>query len=588
VPPEAFLPGYITYLVEIFVPGIGFGELMGVWGSKSILAERIGMAFGIGLAIDTIVIVFRTSGLAVGGFRFAGLETATIYLIITSGAIALLASVISRRRISFPVRPQATDYCLFLVLLALAWMVSLWFQKFPIFPAVQGPDVGIHIQGVENLIDGSIYSVPGGILAWGGYYQLASAQLLVGGEALVTVQRTMAILVDLSPLLIFFAARRLFSGQVVAPILAAVLYSFSGFLWFDMVFNTGLYSNFFGLLASMFLIGAAADLFSNLRSVRPWGIFLLALALADFSHYTTATLFPALFAVPFARLLFSRQGVVESALPGIVAFSPALILLVVNPSYASSLLSTTSLAEGNLIGQTTLSAALSPIPFLSYMAYVVDSDVAFVLILFLIATFIVVALRSRKPFLLIPLFWFLTLFVISPWNDFAWRYALEALVPVSLMVPFGLSVLLPKTQASRKRRRSEAALWKYVKLAGVLLIVLIPIAGTSWGTRMVSRSMTDTGSTALRQQEIYSTLYWLKDNTPQNSSFLSISAWQFTFSNVMFGRESQFLFTNNQTIATRAVDVLNDSYLIAVNPFKPTSGFQAVYNTSDITVYRVR
>ena len=29
---ESFTPGYIIYLLDVFLPGIGFGELLDIWG----------------------------------------------------------------------------------------------------------------------------------------------------------------------------------------------------------------------------------------------------------------------------------------------------------------------------------------------------------------------------------------------------------------------------------------------------------------------------------------------------------------------------------------------------------------------------
>ena len=80
----------------------------------------------------------------------------------------------------------------------------------------------------------------------------------------MTVRWTVAPLTVLSPLLFYLAAQRLFASVAVSTITAAV-YSLSATIWFSSIFNSGLYANFFGILASLFLIVAFLDAASSCR-----------------------------------------------------------------------------------------------------------------------------------------------------------------------------------------------------------------------------------------------------------------------------------------------------------------------------------
>ena len=64
--------GFAVYLLEIFIPGIGIGELTRAWRQDWGLSERIGMAFGLGLAFDTLVLVVATSGMVFVGDQLRG------------------------------------------------------------------------------------------------------------------------------------------------------------------------------------------------------------------------------------------------------------------------------------------------------------------------------------------------------------------------------------------------------------------------------------------------------------------------------------------------------------------------------------
>jgi hypothetical protein len=357
---EPFLGGYLVYLCEIFVPGIGLGELLGVWGGeKNRLTTRLAYAFGLGIAVDTVVLVVRTSGFSVAGYTLKGIDPATIYFIIIVGVVAFGISVLRRRKVLLPIRPTLQDFALFAVMAALAVMVTLFVQKYPIFPEYNSPDFGNHVQTAQLLVSGALTSIPGGILYYGVHFQLASALLLVGGDPLVTVQRTMSILVVLSPLLVYLAASRVFSSAG-AGLVAAAVYAFSGTVWFVSVFNVGLYANFFGILASLFLLVAVVDISGNIRSLPGWLVFVLAVAAAYFSHYTTITLLPALLGVPLIQLIRNRADLKRFLIPPIVAIAPAALVVVASPALVSHVLSLAVAGGGSLTGSTTLCSSSRP------------------------------------------------------------------------------------------------------------------------------------------------------------------------------------------------------------------------------------
>jgi hypothetical protein len=59
------LLGYLEFLALLFLPGVAFMELFRLGGEFS-LAERLGLAFGLSMGLDVLVLAFRTSGPLVG------------------------------------------------------------------------------------------------------------------------------------------------------------------------------------------------------------------------------------------------------------------------------------------------------------------------------------------------------------------------------------------------------------------------------------------------------------------------------------------------------------------------------------------
>ena len=66
------LLGYIEFVALLFIPGIAFMELFRL-GDDFSFVERLGLAFGLSMAIDVLVLAFRTSGILIGSQFMIGI-----------------------------------------------------------------------------------------------------------------------------------------------------------------------------------------------------------------------------------------------------------------------------------------------------------------------------------------------------------------------------------------------------------------------------------------------------------------------------------------------------------------------------------
>lgn len=603
MPNNPNLLGYVVYLIEIFLPGVGFGELLGAWESKgSGLGQRVGYAFGIGLSVDTAVLMVRTLGFTIDGHRLAGIDLPTIYFILGLGAAALLASLAIRRKFTLPVRPSGADAALTAVTAILALMVASYIEKFPIFPEFPGQDFGNHVQIAEGLISGTMTTIPHGILYYGVHYQLASALLLVGGEPLVTVERTMAILVVLSPFLVYAASSRLFSNAS-AGLVAAALFVFSGSIWFDSVFNSGLYANFFGILIALFFVAILLDLSERIRSVRAWLLFAIVLVAVYFSHYTTVTLLPAILLAALVQYVKARPAFMRLLIPSLVSVAPGVIVVLASPRTIRLVLHLGEAGGGVVTGSTTLSSLFSFFPAFGYLALEVYDDIAFVFLFAFAAICVYKVLKSKSAVLLILPFWCAALLISSPQNVSAWRFSYEALLPLTLMAAYGIYSLLPRLKIQRRRSGESNAIGQYARVGAVLFLLMAPVVVGSWGTTMVSYDVTGTQLQAQSQHSVYTALYWLKDNTPPNSTYLTVTDWRFLYSQLFFGRNSTYQYFNTEEQALAYAQQNGYGYIIVTalmtvslnlppqdypwNSFQTTSNATLVYSNSDVEVFQV-
>lgn len=551
--------GYAAYLVFLFVPGLGVGEFFGVWPAKAGLTSTLAYAFGLGLAVDTIAIFVRTSGVHLGSVWLGGLDVYSVYSLMLFGLALIGASFIRRKKLSFLVRPKSKDYAVLAIMAVQFALVYLWLLKYPIFPATPSQDFGVHTQTVEGLISGSVVTIPGGILYYGIHCQLASALLLVGGNPLPTVAWTMGLLVVLSPLLFYLFAEKLIPKGWAGVVVTSIS-TLSGIVWFDTVFNSGLYANFFGILVSLFLAATFLDVALTPPSKGSWLAYILAVGVAYISHYTTLALFGALLLFSIVRTSKNRYERKRHALATAVYLAPGIIGAVAFPGVVSKALSLATGGGGQVVGGTALSSFFSFLPVLSYMDGDALSDVAFLFYLIFAAFFLSRSLKSRESLSFLPLLWLLPLMVVAPLDVNAWRFALEAMVPLTIIASCGVYLLIPKVNPDKKKKAGQ---YSKTILVGVALIGLLVVG--SWGTSSLQDSLTSPGATAHVQQSDLSAIDWLGTHTPNGSTYLTVSDWQFTYSLVIIGRETAAYYTSNGTAAVAAARQFGAEYLIATN-----------------------
>jgi len=549
--------GYLAYLAFIFIPGIGLGEVLEVWGKQDSLTTRIAYSFGLGLAVDTTVVMIRTSGVVP---TLVGLDIWTVYGTILFGVALLLLSSIVRRRLTWWVKPRKLDLVVLAIILVQSLMILLYFEKYPIFPEYQVPDFAAHVQYVQALISGSSTSIPTGVLYYGVHFQLASSLLLVGGNPLVTVRWTMAILAALSPLLFYLVAQKLFSSNVAVTI-TALMYTLSATIWFGTVFNSGLYANFFGILASLFLLVALIELGLNLKSPGAWAVLCLATTTAYFSHYSTLTILPAVLILPFVQYFADRDLPKRVFLASLLIVLPAAIAILAYPTIITSFELLAS-GGGTVIGGTWISGLFSTFPILSYMATETTYDLGFLIMLFLFLIYLWKTFTMRSPLMFVPLIWLVSLLIASPFSVGAWRFSFEALVPFTLMAAFGLFSLLPKIEVSKGRRSSPTTYWK----AGLLLLlVLVPLLAGSWSVQLVSDATTGTQISSQAQLAVNTSMSWLETNTPKNSTYLSVSDFRFVYTSLFFNRQTTYVYISEPSQAISYANQQNIPYIIVTN-----------------------
>ena len=294
--------------------------------------------------------------------------------------------------------------------------------------------------------------------------------------------------------------------------------------------------------AAMFLMIALTGVIGDWRSSSNWIIFLISVVNAYMSHYTLLTILPAMLLLPVLQYLFDRrkrQNLNGYLYPAILIVAPAVIPLIAIPSLGERILSLASSGGGLLTGSTTLSSFFGFLPVLSYLALEFYDDYALIAMFILVVVYLYKALPSITPMLFVPIIWFLSLIIAAPYDTSVGGSHTKSVVPLTLMTSYGLSSLFPNDQLQRKSsmaRRKSGNQESVIPRAVLIIIFLGTLLIGSWGQTIIVDSISNSTVASQSQLSVYDSIYWLVSNTPNNSKYLSVSDWRFTYTNLIIGR----------------------------------------------------
>lgn len=599
--------GYVLYLLSVLIPGYGLGELAGKWRAGDDLVRRLGYSLGYGIAVDTVVYAVRTLGVGLAGARLLGMDVLTVYFAIALGAVLLAASYLKKRSIAGWPRVTKEGVGVVACMAVVVTIVWLYFTKYPIFPPYYNPDFLAIVGRPTDLIQGNQGTIPKLLLYGSGYYQTAAAFLTVGSTGLAVAQTAMSLLVILSPALVYGIASDLV-GNPRAGLFAAAIYALSGTVWAQMVYADGLYPNFVGVLIEMVLLVTFLDFARAPRSPRVWFLSAFVVIAAYFSHYTVLAVFGTL-VVMTAAVAVVRRGELKGMIAATLFFAlpGAIGVLIFMRQFNLAVL--ISYETGSSQPFTTfLSGALAFFPSVAYLAFDIRNDVGFVAIIALLGLALYRGTKLRDYTILPIAIWFFALILAAPQNASAWRFSLEAVVPLTLLAGYGLNAIIPGTKSSKRERLRKGDPYKFA-LVVLTILFLTPMAATGWASSFTQNLVVGSGVEAAAQVQVNDTMTWLNQNTPQTASYLSVTTPTFLYSVIQIDRNCTYEYFGNESQAVSFAKQDGDGYIIVTRhnvfynqltavpddaspdlpwfTYKPTAGLALVYNNTEVKVFQL-
>jgi hypothetical protein len=597
--------GYIEFLALLFLPGIAVMEIFQLGGDFS-FAERLGLAFGLSMAVDVLVLAFRTSGVLIGSQLMIGIYPGTLELMLGVSIVAFAVPVALRRRVTLWVQPTRTDLYVLGLVAAQALLVFAHFSKYPIFPQFQSVDFTQHVEITASLQSGDTTMFPGGILYYGAHLLMGSLVALSGDIVLVATQYAMGILVALSPLLVYVAVDSLTKSKLVG-LIATLLYVSTGFVWFGSVFDAGLYANFYGILSILLLLALVPAVLKQPRNPGLWVALVLAVGSGYFSHYSYVTVIPALVALPIAVLVVERKVSLPAIAIAAVVIIPGAVAAILRPDLVTLLLQfATASGGGNIAGDTFLSKYLAFWPVLRYIVVEVADDLGAVVILALAALGVYVAVRSKNPVVWMLVVWFLAILAVAPFTETAWRFSYMVLVPLLLIAAVGFESMIPKEesrglrQRSKMRARRDYGRYRIAAMGVVFLLLFV----NSWTWQLLGDAASNGAASNQMQHSVLKAMAWMNASTPSDSQVVSVTDSDYNYYQLLYGRPSGYgpLASPDDVVAS-AVGSTVPTYVVLTtfgtvvpanaseNPFNfypNDTRFQLEYNESGVLVYMLK
>jgi hypothetical protein len=597
--------GYVEFVALLFLPGLAFMELFQLGGEYSFV-ERLGLAFGLSMAVDVLVLAFRTSGVLIGSQLMVGIFPGTLELMLGVSLIAFVAPVLLRRKLTAWVMPERNDLYVLGLVLAQALLVVAHFSKYPIFPQFSSVDFTQHVQITASLQSGQTTMFPDGILYYGAHLLMGSLVALSGDLVLVATQSAMGILAVLSPLLAYVAVASL-TGSKRAGLVATLLYVATGSVWFGSVFDSGLYANFYGVLSILLLFAVVPAVLKQPRSPGLWLALILAVGSGYFSHYSYVTVIPALLALPIAVYLVDRKVSLPAVGIAAVVVIPGVLGAALRPDLVSLLIQfVTAPGGGNVPVDTTVSPYLAGWPVLRYIVVEIADDLGAIVTLILAAVGVYIGARSKNPVVWMLIVWLVAILAVAPFSETAWRFSYMALVPLLMLAALSLDRLIPDAVDSRLVRRNKVVgrrderRWRLALVAVVFLLLFVD----SWSWQLLADAATDNSQSSQTQHGLLLAMNWLDANTPPNAQVASITNADLNYYLLVYGRESgyaplaspgEIVDASNGTSAPTYV-VLTTFGTVALpnatsNPFSiypEDTNFQLQYNQSGVLIFQLK
>ena len=552
--------------LAILAPGLLAVMLFNLNENRS-ASEVLGLSSGVGLSIFLPYLIFVylfTGSIGWGRITFLTLVSLSILLL-----FALVKGITPSKKWF-----TRMDLIFFGLLALFILAVSVNFIKFPLFPRFPTQDyiehfrIGIEYnKGTINLL-GVTYP-PAMQIFLGAAYDFKNVFPI---SAMLISSSIIAVLA--APIIHTLAYR--ISGNWSFAFLASGFYMFNGALWYLTIFNSGLLPNFLGNVMSLVTFLVFVEFIH--KGDKKLLLLLIPTGIALLSSHITSILFIVIL-VGFAPFLIRSRFRHRYWLGVFALLLPIFAVVIIKFSAIPALVRFLSFvpADTSQVGSSVIGGVGDPLkiflfqnsPFLGYLSIMLNNNLTLMFLFFTLftQTFIFArtyyrehksietssyevesnsisdndyAVSSTVPlWFFINLLWLLSIFLLSPSSDVAWRFAEYALVPITFLIAGGAyqlkSFAWDHSIRRKMYRKGGTKIFKTESTKKFKIIALSIIAlslfSFSFPWIMYPSLFTDISTERLIEDEIKESFEWIISSPPATSKIIAITDWRFSFLN---------------------------------------------------------
>lgn len=507
----------VDLIILLFAPGFAICEVLGIYAKDDSLSVKLAFIIGVSMSVSI---------LALGASNILGPISYMVVRVLEGASLgaSLAIALLNGRGLHIIKMPKRTDLIVLALVAFMGVLTFLIFQKYPIFPAYSDTDYLQNTQVVQGmLVQANTFS--SAALYFGIDFLLAAGAVGSSGVPIETIRIGMAVITVLSPLIVYGLAERVWDRATA--VMAAAIYVLPGFIWVNIVYNSGTWANFTGILLSAFALMAFVS-FPKIGKLGAAFMTLIVLGGLAFSHYTSVFVIPSLVAIGLLSYWKKEDGCSVYLGPSVIIIGMVGgLMILLRDSLVPFLISQTTTVE-TLATNTVLGAALPTSSFQS-MVSVFDDDLGFVMLGALTLLGFFIELRERRNIGgLAMVIWLVPMFFLSlVTND--WRFSYIVMVPMLYFSADGLNKSLNKlttfnfsSRLTGKRTKIDVT----QKTIWAVLIIMLVFATGSRGAIAIQDATTYQSPLAQDQQATYQMMQWTGTHLLGNVS-IGTDAWQF-------------------------------------------------------------
>jgi len=521
---------YIVVAVIFLCPGLLWTVIFSSWRTMRSI-EILAMSFGFSCIAIPLVLA---------GGAWIGLVVPVWTLTLLSAGCGIVAGtflavhLLKEKGVSLEtLKASREDVAALIVFVIHSGIVYFYFIKYPVFDKLFLYDPVWHTAATLQIVDSrghallQTFEYPLAL-----HFMLSLILRCLKGEPIVVVRSTLAVIESLTCIMVYVTGSRVLQNR---------LYGFFCTLTYALIMpvglihlvNSGTYSNMLANLYTLYAIYLFAMAMKKADLLSQLTLVIIGVALA-FSHFSSFIFISFVWVfLPVVYIFFRevwRAYVISSLSLSLGSFS--LLLYIPNMIYRISfVLSGRSI--GLLPSDAVFGLLYSHIPFLG-LTYAFVGLPSFAVLL---ASCILLFRKSKRSpwYAFIPSLFIYT-YVLSLQGENVWRFALYAIFVGIFLVGYFLS----KPMLSIYRWASNLSLHPTVNKInskGILAVLILSLITMGPTFEFVNDVVGDSKSE--RQLAIYDSMKWAEENTPRDSSFLSVGLLEYTYLPVVANRTFQ-------------------------------------------------